>query len=59
MFGSIMTTMIETFDECYAPVTEAAATATIVAVVVARPQGGHSLLYREFNNTKPPKFGGT
>ena len=41
MFGSINTTLIETFDERYAAVTEATASA---AVAAASPQGGDSLL---------------
>ena len=55
MFGDIKTTLIETFDERYAAVTEAAAT---VAVAASRPQGGDSLLFGEFSNTKPPEFDG-
>ena len=35
MFGSIKTTLIETFDEIYAAVTEAAAAVTTTAVAVA------------------------
>lgn len=53
MSGSIKTTLIETFDERYAVVTEVAAAAAIAA---ARLQGGDSLLFREFSNTKPPEF---
>ena len=53
MFGSIKTTLIETFDKRYAAVTEAASATTTAAVVAARPQGGDSLLFREFSNTKP------
>ena len=58
MFGSIKTTLMETFDEPYAVVTEAAAAATKTAVAAARPQGGDSLLFREFSNTKPPEVEG-
>ena len=54
MFGDIKTTLIETFDERYAALTEAAAAAAIAAVAAAGPQGGDSLLFREFSNTKPP-----
>lgn len=49
-FGSMKTTLIEVFDERYAAVTE------VAAVAAARPQGGDSLLFREFSNTKPPEF---
>ena len=56
MFGSIKTTLIETFDERYAALSDAAATASVAAT---RPQGGDALLYREFSNTKPPEFDGT
>ena len=59
MFGFIKTTLIETFNERYATVTEAAVVAATAAVAAARPQGGNSLLYREFSNTKPPEFDGT
>ena len=51
MFGSIKTMLLETFDERYATVTKAAAAATTTAVATARPQGGDSLLFREFSNT--------
>ena len=59
MFGSIKTTLMETFDERYAALTEAAATAATAVVAAATPQGGDSLLFREFNNTKPLEFDGT
>ena len=59
MFGSIKTTLLETFDVRYAAVTEAAAAAATTAVAAARPQGGDSLLFWEFSNTKPPEFDGT
>ncbi|KAL7584909.1 uncharacterized protein LOC128127083 [Lactuca sativa] len=59
MFGSIKTTLMETFDERYAALTEAATAAATAAVAAARPQGGDSLLFREFSNTKPPEFDGT
>ena len=59
MFGYIKTTLIETFDEKYAAVTEAAAVAATAVVAVARSRGGDSLLFREFSNTKPPEFDGT
>ena len=59
MFGSIKTTLIETFNERYATVTEAAAAAATTSVVAARPQGGDSLLFREFSNMKLPEFDGT
>ena len=39
MFGSIKTTLMETFEERYATLTEAAAAAATAAVAVARPQG--------------------
>ena len=39
MFGSIKTTLMETFDERYAALTEAAAAAATTAVAAARPQG--------------------
>nr|KAJ0188610.1 hypothetical protein LSAT_V11C900456990 [Lactuca sativa] len=58
MFGSIKTTLIETFDERYTAVTEAVAAAT-ATIATARPQGGDSLLFCEFSNTKPPEFDGT
>ena len=51
--------MIETFDERYAAVTKAVAAAATAAVAAARPQGGDSLLFREFSNTKQPEFDGT
>ena len=56
MFGSIKTTLIETFDERYATMTVATAAAATVVVAAARPQGGDSLLFREFSNTKPTEF---
>ena len=59
MFGSIKTTLIETFDERYAALSEAAVAAATAIVAAARPQGGDSLLFREFSNTKPPEFDGT
>ena len=37
MFGSIKTTLIETFDERYAAVYEAAAVAAIATIAAARP----------------------
>ena len=39
MFGSIKTTLMETFEERYAALTEAAAAAATAAVAAARPQG--------------------
>ena len=59
MFGSIKTTLIKTFDERYAALTDADVAAATTAVAAARPQGGDALLYREFSNTKPPEFDGT
>ena len=59
MFGSIRTTLIETFDERYAAVMEAVTAVATVAIAAARPHGGDSLLFREFSNTKPPEFGWT
>ena len=56
MFGSIKTTLIETFDERYAAITEDPTATSTAAVTVARPQGGKSLLFWEFNNTKPQGF---
>lgn len=50
--GSVKTTLIKMFDECYVFVTKA------VAVVSARLQGGGSMKYREFSNTNPPEFDG-
>ena len=52
MFGSINTTLIDTYNERYVAITEAAAATTTKA-------GGDSLLFREFSNTKPPEFDGT
>lgn len=51
-FGSIKTTMIEMFDECYVAVTEVVVVSTIV-VVATRSHWGDSMQYQEFNNTKP------
>ena len=59
MFGSIKTTLIETFDERYAALTDAAVAAATAVVAAARPQGGDALLYRDFSNMKPPEFDGT
>ena len=59
MFRSIKTTLIKTFDEQYAAVTEAVAAAATPVVAATRPRGGDSLLFREFSNTKPPDFDGT
>ena len=59
MFGSIKTTLIETFDERYAALSEAAVAAATAAIAAARPQGGDALLFREFSNTKPLEFDGT
>ena len=39
MFGSIKTTLIETFDERYVAITEADAAAATNTVTTARPQG--------------------
>ena len=58
MFGSIKNTLIETFDERFTAVTEDVVTVATTAVAVARPQGGDSLLFQEFNNMKPPMFDG-
>ena len=59
MFGSIKSTLIETFDKRYATLTDDAVAAATTAVAAARPQVGDSLLYREFSNMKPPEFVGT
>ena len=59
MFGEIKTTLIETFDEWYAALTEATSAAATAPIATARPQGGDSSLLREFSNTKPPEFDGT
>ena len=56
MFGSIKTTLIETFDEKYAALSEAAVAAATAAIAATRPQGGDALLFREFRNTKPLEF---
>ena len=40
MFESIKTTLIETFDERYAALTDAAVAATTAVVAAAMPQGG-------------------
>ena len=45
MFGSIKTTLIQTFDERYAAVTEAAVAAATAVVAAASPQGGDLLLF--------------
>ena len=45
MFGSIKTTLIETFDERYAALSEAAVAAATAAIAAARPQGGDALLF--------------
>ena len=45
MFGSIKTTLIETFDEHYAALSEAAVAAATAAIAAARPQGGDALLF--------------
>ena len=58
MFGSIKTTLIETFDERYAALSDVVVVAATAAVAAARPQGGDALLFREFSNTKPPEFDG-
>lgn len=58
MFGSIKTTMVELFYERYAFVNEAAASIAIATVAAARTHDGDSILYREFNNMKPPEFDG-
>jgi len=59
MVGSIKTTLIDTFDERYVVVTEVVVAVATADVVVARLQGGDSLLFREFSNTNPPEFDGT
>ena len=59
MFGSIKTTLIETFDKRYAALSDVVVAAATAAVAAARPQGGDVLLFREFSNTKPPEFDGT
>ena len=51
VFGSINTTLIEMFDECYANITVAVAAAAIEAIVTTRLQEGGSMQYREFSNT--------
>ena len=56
MFESIKTTMIETFEECYVVTAEASIAATTAVVAAVTPQGGDSLWYREFINTKPPNL---
>lgn len=59
MFGSIKTTLIETFDERYTALSEAAVAAATTAIAATRPHGGDVLLFQEFSNTKPPEFDGT
>ena len=59
MFGSIKRTLIETFVEHYAAVTETAVVAATASLVVARPRRGDLLWYREFTNMNPSKFDGT
>ena len=56
MFGSIKTTLIETFDERYVALSDVAVAAATAAVAAARPHGGDVLLYLECSNTKPPEF---
>ena len=59
MFGSIKTAMDEYFDEHYATLAETGA-ATASAVVMAAGRGaGRAFQYRDFDNTKPPKYNGT
>jgi len=61
MFGSIKTVMVEHFDERYAALAETVAAAATSAVTAAGVGGGASraFQYRDFDNTKPPKFDGT
>ena len=59
MFGSIKTTLIETFDERYAALLGADVVAATAVIAATRPQGGDALLFQEFSNTKPPEFDGT
>ena len=59
MFGSIKTMLIETFDEHYAALSEAAVAAATATIAAVRPQGGDALLFREFSDTKVPEFDGT
>ncbi|XP_023737125.1 uncharacterized protein LOC111885068 [Lactuca sativa] len=58
MFRSIKTTLIDTFDDRYAAVIEADVVTATATVAAARPQGGGSLLFWEFSNTKPRDFDG-
>ena len=59
MFGSIMTAMVEYFDDRYAALAEVVA-ATITTSVSATGLGtGRVFQYRDFDNTKPPTFDGT
>ena len=59
MFGSIRTTLIETFDECYVVVTKVVAATANATLAAARPQGGNSVWYLELINTKPLEIDGT
>ena len=53
MFGSIKTTMMEFFDDCYATIAETAAAATSAAVAGAGVGTGRVFQYWDFDYMKP------
>ena len=56
LFGFVKTTQIEEFDGCCVTVTQVTDVTTTAVVASVGLQGGERMQYREFSNTKPPKF---
>ena len=58
MFESIKTELITMFDERYVVIASTTAAIANFFVVATTPPVDKKMPYREFNNTKPPKFDG-
>lgn len=53
MFGSVKTTMIELFDECYVTISKVVAAVATIVITAAGFQGRVMMQYRDFSNMKP------
>ena len=58
MLGSIKTTIIELFDDCYVALSEVIVVAATAAVVFVGVRGERAFRYQDFDNTKPLEFDG-
>ena len=56
LFGSIMTAMMDFFDDRYTAMAENVVVAASVVVVAVGVRQGLVFQYWDFNNTKPPNF---